>query len=410
MSSRLPTVRFGGSGSLRLELRPETVAGWHRGPEPLPDVSTETMAALDHPLEVPPLVEAVVPGDRVVLVSAGRFPALEPIGLSIWNRLCTREVDAAQSLWLEGFEPDFASDTRTRAQTPPAGIQGLTRKTHTPSETEPLSYLATSAAGERVYLARELVEADFVLPIAMAGFDPLVGYRHAPAVLYPGCSDAAAQQKLTAQGHTELEPDDDRPLRQLQDEVAWLLGVQFVIEAIPSSDPRTPSAVFGGQLDAVARRTRSFLNEHWTCRPERRMETVVVAVPTTEPLNTWNEIAAALAAAQRLVIRGGRIILLCQVSPQLPEAIDLLRQTGNPRDALRLVRDQAPLGYKAASLLASAAHHARISCLSGLPGDVMEELFLTPIDHPQEVQRILEMESEIYLLYHGQHTHVKLAT
>ena len=47
------------------------------------------------------------------------------------------------------------------------------------------AYLATTTKGKSVYLAKELVEADFVLPVGATSYDALLGYRGTNSVLYP---------------------------------------------------------------------------------------------------------------------------------------------------------------------------------------------------------------------------------
>ena len=55
------------------------------------------------------------------------------------------------------------------------------------------------------------------------------------------------------QAHDELTFDDSRPLRQAVDEAAWLLGLQFVVQVIPSIGNDVAS-VLAGQIDSVLNR------------------------------------------------------------------------------------------------------------------------------------------------------------
>ena len=71
------------------------------------------------------------------------------------------------------------------------------------------------------------------LPTGMTGmiaYDSLLGYRGTNSVFYPGLSNTEAIARTRGEGHSELGPDDERPLRQTIDEIAWLLGTQFSVQ------------------------------------------------------------------------------------------------------------------------------------------------------------------------------------
>ena len=70
-----------------------------------------------------------------------------------------------------------------------AGPAGVTFRTHDPDDRANLAYLATTAGGRRVYLDRDLTDADFVLPVGRLAYDPLLGYVPRPSTR---CSGTAA--------------------------------------------------------------------------------------------------------------------------------------------------------------------------------------------------------------------------
>ena len=89
------------------------------------------------------------------------------------------------------------------------------------------------------------------LPIGTTAFDPLLGYRGTHSVVYPGLSTVDALARTVGQGHRELAPRDSRPLRQLVDEIAWLMGIQFVVQVVAASGE--------GFLDVPAARIPSLI-------------------------------------------------------------------------------------------------------------------------------------------------------
>src|SRR5690606_19856544 len=110
--------------------------------------------------------------------------------------------------------------------------------------------------------------------------------------------------KAQGQGHDELTPDEVRPLRQLVEEIAWLIGAQFSVQVIPSSGAGI-AEVIAGQADAVLELGRQHINDAWRIDVPERPELVIVAVEADAAGHTWTQIAAALDTARRIVARDG---------------------------------------------------------------------------------------------------------
>ena len=147
--------------------------------------------------------------------------------------------------------------------------------------------------------------------------------------------------KRLGQGHDELTPDDPRPMRQVVDEIAWLLGVQFTVQVIPSAGAGI-AEVIAGQADAVLDRGRRRLAECWRMDVPRRPELVIASVDADAAGHTWVQIAAALDAARRMVARDGRVLLLTELAELPSDGIRLIAECRAPRDALQPLRTAAP--------------------------------------------------------------------
>ena len=75
--------------------------------------------------------------------------------------------------------------------------------------------------------------------------------------------------------------------------------------------------------------------------------------------------------------------------PRLGPAAEILRQADDPGRALELLsRAQVP-DRAAAEQWAGAARRAQIYLLSGLPEAAAEELFVTPMEHADQLQRLV---------------------
>src|SRR5262249_10539075 len=113
------------------------------------------------------------------------------------------------------------------AESLPAGVRHVA---HDPEDRPGLAYLSSTATGRRVYLSRLVTDADFVLPVGLLGYDPVLGYRGPWSTLFPGLSDRETLRSLRPMPVDEA-PDPDRPAPALDEsvEVSWLLGSQFHI-------------------------------------------------------------------------------------------------------------------------------------------------------------------------------------
>ena len=389
-------LSYGSGQTLELEVEESRLRGVFQGPAPATDVGRLAAAALAKPLDFPPLEQAVIPDDRVTLALDAHVPGGAALLNAVWTRLAARGVAPERVTVLQADDDLQANDDITGNATPADRVvpQGLTSVRHTPQPQDSghAHYLAATAASERIYLAQPLLEADVVVSIGAIGFDPLLGYRGTHSAFYPAMSTAEAVQKAQGQSHSELGPDDPRPLRQLVDEVGWLLGSPFTVQALPATAGGV-AAVLAGAPERVLREGRDWLAQHWTLQLAQRVETVVVAVDDVPGIG-WRQVAAALSVARRCVERDGRIVVVSTLADAPGPGIELLRRSESPTDALRPLRQMSPPDLLAATQIAEAADWARVYLTSGLDSDLVEDLFCVPVERPEEVARLLSGSDE----------------
>jgi nickel-dependent lactate racemase len=408
-SERTISLRYGAQSEVHWVLPADASVDEHRGPMPLQDLAAAVAEGLVAPFEFPPFVRTLTAGDRIVLAVERGLTATPQLVAAVWNTLATAGVLPSQVMILQPAAWASRAEQDPRELLPVAVRQQIVWQKHDPTVESACGYLASSASGERLYLARELLEADVVLPISSIGFDPVTGFRGTSQVLYPGLSTTAALAKSIGQGHRELRPSDERPLRQLSDEAGWLLGVQCVMELIPSATGLGIAEVLVGQAEPLQRRSRKRLERAWRVARSERVECVVATVPTIGRANEWDDVAAAAEAAMSLVERGGRIVLLSDLSAEVGPGLELLRHVGAPKAALLPLRDQAPPDLIAATRLARAADWASVYLLSRLSGDLVEELFMVPLESERELMRLLATCIDSLLLQGAQHTFGEVA-
>ena len=195
---------------------------------------------------------------------------------------------------------------------------------------------------------------------------------------------------------------------QLVEELIWLLGVQFAIQVVPHRQSGEAGGVLAGSVEGVERSARRQLDREWRLSRAERSDTVVAAVTAGEGATRWEEVGAAIESAQKLVTKGGKVIVLTDLAEAPGSGMEMLRTQASARKGLRELRAKMPPDWLAASQLASAADWASVYLLSRVDSGIIEELFVTPLESESEVQRLLEHSEECVLLSGAQHTYTEI--
>lgn len=397
-------LNYGYGGRLECDIPPERILAARPAAHPCGALADAVRAAMEQPLEFPPLAQAFVPGDHVVIALDRHTPRAALLISELWSLLATRNVDPSSVLILQPAGLDGVHLTDPRSELPGDVRTQISWKVHDPTDPTQQAYLATTAKGERIYLARELVEADVSITVGQIAYDPVLGHRGTNSVFYPGLSSVEAMSRAHGIGHSELGPDDDRPLRQIIDEISWLLGNQISLQVIASGG-NDVAEVIAGAGEAVYRRGKQLLADHWFVPVSQRAQIVVAAVDADAAGHGWNQIGAALATARNLVTKGGKVVLLSEMRAELDSGMQLLRDSRDARNALQPLRKSAPPDLLPATQLATAADWARLYFLSKMDADVVEELFMVPLENEREVARLLTGDATCILLGGAQHVY-----
>jgi nickel-dependent lactate racemase len=358
--------------------------------EPIGDLSAAVREALESPHDFPALRRALTPDDHVTIVVDDRLPRLAEFIAPLLEHILLAGVSlSAITLVL----PPQAS-ARWLADLP-APLQGVHIEHHDPDDRRRLAYLATTRGGRRVYLNRSAVDADQLVVVSHRGYDSLLGYAGSEGSIYPALSDTATQHELVSHLSQAVPGAQPWPVLREAGEVAWLLGAPFMLQAIDGQGSDIAHVVAGlADTSALGQR---LLDERWRVHVDEPASTVVATLEGDPAGHTFADLAQGLAAAARVVEPSGRIILLTQANPELGPGAEMVRGAEDPAQALRLLRREKPADMAAAFAWASAAQRASIYLLSGMPAEVAEELFATPLDHDGQVQRLLSGNSIVIL-------------
>jgi nickel-dependent lactate racemase len=350
----------------------------------LADPAESVRAALEEPFAFPALRRALTPDDHIVVLVDERLPSVARLLGPVLEHIAAAGVapgavtllcppTAGAHPWVGGL---------------PDAFRGVRVEVHDAADRRHLSYLATTRGGRRLYLNRTLVDADQLVVLTGRRYDPVLGYGGAEGALFPTFSDEATAADVGGKVRLDAPGEEPWPARREAAETAWLLGAPFFVQVIEGAGDQV-DAVVAGAAEASAEGRRR-LDARWRQAVPRTADVVVAGVSGDPARQSFADVAAAAACAARVARPGGRIILLSQTRPGPADGLDAFREAEGPEEALARLRGKPPRELAAALQWAAAAGHARISLLSGLPDEAVEELFATPLADAGGAQRLLD--------------------
>lgn len=359
-------------------------------PPALADPVQALADALESPLRYPPLRQALTPEDHVTVVVDEHLPRLAELVRGVLEHIVSAGVDpsaitllcpptASKQAWIEDL-PDAFEDVRLEV--------------HDPSDRKQLAYLATTKSGHRIYLNRSAVDADQTVVLTGPHFDLLHGYAGAEADLFPALGDAESRQRSDRSIRTPA-PAEGSPSRGESGEVSWLLGAPFYVQVLEGAGDDI-AHVIGGAAESAAD-GRRWLDRH--ARVTADEADLVIATMTGDPARqTINDMARALAAAVRVVRADGAIALLTAATPDLGEGFRRMLRVDDADSIYRDLKADPPADWPAVYHWLTAVRRARVYLLSGLPDEVAEGLFTTPMQHARQVQRLIDAGGSVLVL------------
>ncbi|MEZ6124858.1 MAG: lactate racemase domain-containing protein [Planctomycetaceae bacterium] len=354
------------------------------------DLLTASLAA---PIGLPPLPQCVVPSDRVAIVVNPEVPHASEMIVAIHQQFLGPDSDPVDVTLL--LPPECPAETSRRLveQLPLHVRNQLAIHIHDPADEQQRRYLASSSGGERIYLSHYLTDADLIVTVGMIGFDARLGYSGTNSDLYPSFADTAAIQARSdriaqAVRHPEWTPDQDRPDRQLVDEIGWLLGTQFAVQIIPD-DRNSVAAVICGLPEEVMKSGRELLNRCWRVTVEDEAELAVVTLPASSARSV-SQLGAALETASQIVGDGGQIAVIAELPEPDPGLLRLLSSNESPERMLKQLQRSATPELVPVAQIIRAVQRCRVYLRSNLPAAVAEELGMLSLADDAELQRLVD--------------------
>lgn len=350
---------------------------------PLADPLAATRAAFQSPLGYPPLSQAVVPGDRVVLALEENFVQPAPVIAGTIQELLAAGLDPESICVLRSkADAELTRSLPTRDLAPELREQ-IRVIVHDPSQRDQLALLNISSKDEPIYLNRELVDADLVIPLSVAKPAKMLGHWGIFGTLFPTFADEATQQRFCSPRSAAKASQRQERLSEAR-EAGWLLGICMVLQVIPGPG-ETLLQIVAGEAMEVERRARELYESAWRFQLEKRASMVVATLPGGRQQQSWTNLGRALDAALQIVEDNGTIAICCDLRAKPGPSLRKIARCPSLEDADRAIQQDSTPDAVTASQLVRALQRVQVYMLSGLAEDVVQSLGLAYVASPDEV-------------------------
>jgi len=385
--------KYGADRSFQLELPAGVLVANCSGPDVAErDVAAATRAAWEAPLDFPPLRQAIVPGDRVVLALGPSVAQAAELVAVIVPLLCEAAVEPGDITVLRTIDEAETPDPRSRLSAEHSNVQ---LAVHNPSEQDELGFLAADEHGEPIYVNRRLCDADVVIPIGCVRPErPLHANGHRQNgkaglwndTLYPTFADSKTTKRLAING-VPLTAGQAAQRHKQVDHLAWLLGIQATIQVVPASGDAA-LRVLAGSPDAVFHAGRELCRSQWQPEIPRRAKLVIAGMSGSRPQQTWENVHRALEAAIELVEDGGAIVLCTELESPPGRALKQLAESADAETTQARLRKDRSADAAVARLLAEALDRVTVYLFSRLDEEAVTSLGLAHVARPEEINRL----------------------
>jgi len=302
--------------------------------------------SLQVPIDFPSIGEAILEGDHIALavdpsvprvsdVIAGVLRALKTCGASRVSIVLWAEAsEAAYQSLARSFQNTVTEETASEENTseksttqatdsessasqtiatqsqPGEMIVAVSR--HAPRDRREMRYVAADAGAEAIYLARDLVDADFAIPIVAARSVDAVESLD-PMSVFPMFADASTMRRF----QTENPPAEFQGMAR---EVGWLLGVQLVMMVSSDADGSV-ARIVTGTPDAIRSEIDTLHSEEKDAAENETRPTaglIVASLDGDASVQTWANVARAVIAASRHIEGDGSIVVWSRLTEPPP--------------------------------------------------------------------------------------------
>ncbi len=352
--------------------------------------------AFDEPIDFPPLPLALIDDDHIAIAIEDGVPDANTIACAAVRYLVehgTRQemitvvLGSDNQDWRNRLVDDLKSHE----------LDGVKVVKHEPTHHDSHGYIAASASADPIYIQRDLVEAEVVLPIycIRTPDSPSASDKYG---MSPSFADATTQHRWNLAWlddnvhHLHLQ-------EKLSHEVGWLMGIQFAIAVVPASDGSV-SEILGGNPDKVFQQASELLRPVGSgTLQEHSLAVAFVEGDWTQ--QSWMNVARAAAHADMQLNSNGSIVV-CTDIKNLSAGIS---QLGSDESEDKLQRQLLGSDLEdafAAAVLSSIKSKRSIYLMSQLRVNQVEGLGLAYLDSPLDIERLCREADSVCVMRSSQ--------
>jgi len=412
----MPTIELGyGRSTISFDYDParfEVLAPDERASHPLSDV--EIGAALDSPIDSPPLEELFSAGDRVLIVASDATRATG--SAQIVNLLVRRLIEnGAQPgdiaiIFATGIHRAVRADEKAELLTPFIA-QRISTLDHDAYDATQLIQLGVTEHGAPAQVNRALREFDKIILTGAVGFHYFAGFTGGRKSICPGLA-AAHTIESTHMLALDFERGGRREgvgagrlngnaVHEECERVAAMIDPAFSINAIVDERGRCEKVFAGHWRTAHARACEDYAAGHSVRIPEKRELVVVSCGGSPYDINLI-QAHKALDMAASACADDGLIVFLAECLDGLGRT-DFLKwfESDNSRALENRLREAYEVNGQTAWSLLTKAERFRVRIITKLPDDEVRRMRILPVNSIDEALRNLEPDARGYIMPRG---------
>ncbi len=352
--------------------------------------------AFDEPIEFPPLPLALIDDDHIAIAIEDGVPEANRIVCAVVRYLIQHGTRQEMIAVVLGSDNQDWRD-RLVAELQAQELGNIKVVQHEPTHHDSHGYIAASESADPIYIQRDLVEAEVVLPIycVRTPDSPSASDKYG---ISPSFADASTQHRWNL-----AWLDDNAHHLHLQEklshEIGWLMGVQFAVAVVPACDGSV-AAILGGSPDPVFRQASKKVRP--LCNSQEAEHSLAVAfVEGDWTQQSWMNVARAAAHADMQLDNHGSIVI-CTDLKHLSAGI-LQLGSDEPEDKLQrhLLKSDLEDAF-AAAVLSSIRSRRSIYLMSQLKSNQVEGLGLAYIDSPADIERLCREADSVCVMRSSQ--------
>jgi nickel-dependent lactate racemase len=380
--------------------------------QPLTDA--EIGAALDAPIESPPLEEQVSAGDSVLIVvsDATRATASAQVVNLLVRRLIQSGVQPSDLgiIFATGIHRPVTADEKIELLTPFIA-QRVKTIDHDAYDSSAMVSLGTTERGTPIEVNRALKDFSHVVITGAIGFHYFAGFTGGRKSICPGLASARTieathmlaldfetGQRRAGVGTSLLEGND---VHEESDRIAAMVKPRFAVNAIVDERERAVRIYAGDWRAAHRKGCEEYLSNH-SMTIELKREIVIVSCGGSPYDINLIQAHKALDMAAHACAEGGTIVLLAECRDGLGRS-DFLKwfaEEDSRALALRL-RDAYEVNGQTAWSLLTKAERYRIHLVSRLPDEEVRRMRMIPARSLSDVINNLDQETKGYIMPRG---------